>query len=130
MDINNMSSDSAGGAAEIKPQLPGQAELEKIFGGPISLAPARVANSPRLFHGKFADYLWCGRCKRTFANGIYRQVGDFRRCPYADCEGHASVDAMPWERIKTACPDYPDIPVTGTRYPMAPPLVPARAGFF
>jgi hypothetical protein len=122
-------------APKAKPDAPamgtlqlGQAELEKIFGGPISLMPSRVANSPRLFHGKFAEHLWCGQCKRTFPNGMYRQVGEFRRCPYADCLAHASVDAMPWERIKTACPEYPDIPVAGTRYPieLAPAAPSAR----
>jgi len=129
MNISNVAKRNPGAVAEGKLQM-GQVELEKIFGGPISLAPSRVANSPRLFHGKFAEHLWCGRCKRTFPNGMYRQVGEFRRCPYADCEGHASVDAMPWERIKATNPDYPDVPVAGTHYPMELPAAPARARFF
>lgn len=98
-----------------------QAELEKVFGGPINMGPARIADRPRLFHGKFAEHLWCGCCKRTFPNGIFRQVGEFRRCPYAACGGHASVDAMPWERVRASSPEYPDIPAIGVRYPLLLP---------
>lgn len=129
MNISNVPKRNAGAAVQRDVQ-PGQKDLEKLFGGPVSSTPARVANSPRLFHGKFADHLWCGHCKRTFPNGMYRQVGEFRLCPYADCDGHASVDAMPWERVKSTNPDYPAVPSSGTLYPMAPPAVPARAAFF
>jgi hypothetical protein len=129
MSASNAPKANAAASAEGKASA-GQTELERIFGGPISLTPARAANTPRLFHGKFADHLWCARCKRTFPNGVYRQVGEFRRCPYAACEGHASVDAMPWERLKAVHPEYPDVPVAGTRYSMEPPPAPARARFF
>ena len=112
---------------EVPPQ---QLELERLFGGPVSMVAPRVASSPRLFHGKFADHLWCGCCKRAFPNGMYRQVGEFRKCPYAGCDGHASVDAMPWERIKAGNADYPDSPVLGTRYPAQLPPPPARGAFF
>ena len=103
-----------------------QAELEKVFGGPISMVPAQIADRPRLFHGKLAEHLWCGRCKRTFPNGTFRQVGEFRRCPYADCAGHASVDAMPWERVKASSADYPEIPAAGIRYPLVVIVVPVQ----
>jgi hypothetical protein len=129
MNISNVPKRNAGAAVQREVQL-GQGELEKLFGGPVSTSPSRIANSPRLFHGKFADHLWCGCCKRAFPNGMYRQVGEFRKCPYADCDGHASVDAMPWERIKAGNPDYPETPAVGKHYPMQPPAPPARSAFF
>lgn len=129
MNISNVPKRAAVAAVRADVQL-GSAELEKLFGGPVSTVASRVASSPRLFHGKFADHLWCTCCRRAFPNGLYRQVGEFRRCPYAGCDGHASVDAMPWERIKAGNPDYPDNPVLGTLYPALLPPAPARGSFF
>ena len=104
-----------------------QADLEQVFGGPVNLAPLRMSERSCLFHGKFAEHLWCTCCKRTFPNGSFRQVGEIRLCPYAGCSGHASVDAMPWERIKVSHPEYPEVPVLGMRYTLAAGAAPVRS---
>ena len=91
-----------------------QVQFEDVFGGPVMMFQAGFAN---LLHGRYAEHLWCCRCKRAFPNGTYRQVGAVRRCPYADCGGHSIVDAMDWAVVRGMHVDYPYTPQLGTKYP-------------
>lgn len=111
----------SGDPAPAAPSERRRSEMERVFGGPVTFGAAHGSDRLRLLHGKFSEHLWCTRCFRAFPNGIYRQVGDFRKCPYAGCDAHATVDALPWEQIKAAHPDYPGTPEMGALYPQRPP---------
>jgi hypothetical protein len=95
-----------------------QARLDAVFGGPVILPRAALPNRPLLFRGRNAEHLWCRRCARAFPNGTYRQVGEMRHCPYSDCSGHSTVDALEWEKVRLTNADYPQAPLLGTKYPM------------
>jgi hypothetical protein len=99
----------------------GQARLNAVFGGAVILPKAAMPNRQLLFRGRNAEHLWCRCCARAFPNGIYRQEGNVRRCPYSDCAGHATVDALEWERVRGTNAGYPQAPLLGTRYPLGPP---------
>lgn len=107
----------AGGDAE--PAAPSdlrRSGMERVFGGPVTFGAALGSDRLRLLHGKFAEHLWCMRCNRAFPNGVYRQVGDFRKCPYTGCDAHATVDALPWGQIKDLHAAYPAAPELGAVY--------------
>ena len=111
-----------GGAAEqVASSSRRRNEMERAFGGPVTFGAALGSERLRLLHGKLSEHLWCTRCNRSFPNGIYRQIGDFRKCPYSGCDAHATVDALPWEQIQSAHPDYPGTPELGALYPRRPP---------
>jgi hypothetical protein len=97
-----------------------QERFDAVFGGPVTVPRTGIAFRQLLFHGKSSEHLWCRVCTRAFPNGTYRQVGEVRRCPYSDCNGHATVDAMEWARVQGNNADYPQVPLLGTAYPMGP----------
>ena len=97
-----------------------QERFDAVFGGPVTVPRSGIAFRQLLFHGKSSEHLWCRVCTRAFPNGTYRQVGEMRRCPYADCNGHATVDALEWARVQITNADYPQAPILGKAYPMGP----------
>lgn len=103
-----------------------QQRFDAAFGGPVTAPRSGVPMRQLLFHGKSSDHLWCRVCTRAFPNGTYRQDGDMRRCPYAGCSGHSTVDAVEWAKVQLSNAGYPQVPVTGTAYPMGP-AVPRRS---
>ena len=64
-----------------------------------------------------SPHLWCLHCERTYDRGKWRVVGQYQMCPYADCSGDAVLDAFDWAIVRDGHPEYPDVPVAGTRYP-------------
>lgn len=75
-------------------------EREAIFGRPSS------------------GYLWCLHCERGYPHGTYRQIGELQMCPYENCDGDAVLDAWDWATLMENHPEYPEIPVENTRYPL------------
>lgn len=62
-------------------------------------------------------FIWCLHCERTYVRGAYRKVHGLQMCPYPDCDGDTVFDAVPWGNIRGSRPEYPVIPIPGTRYP-------------
>jgi hypothetical protein len=70
---------------------------------------------------------WCASCYRTYRRGEYRIVNHRRCCPYEDCPGTLSWaddwakvrEYHTWADARAFAPfDFPEVPVTGRRYPV------------
>jgi hypothetical protein len=103
----------------------GLARFDAAFGGAVvALRPGSTI--PQRFHGRHTEHLWCSRCTRAFPIGTYRQEGDLRFCPYADCGAHSLVDAMDWAAVRVTNLDYPQTPQLGMRYAFVASAQPRR----
>lgn len=90
------------------------------------------------------EYLWCLHCEHGYKKGEYRwepsqwcaedavifreekmsqemiemALEPVKVCPYAGCDGDVEWDGWPWERIRKAHADYPEVPEEGRVYPL------------
>lgn len=89
-----------------------------------------------------SGYLWCLHCSRAYKKGEYRlkpsqwsaedavvfreekieqdtiemMLAPIEMCPYDGCDGDVIGYGLPWEFIREAHPEYPEVPEIGCRY--------------
>lgn len=74
----------------------------------------------KAFGRKDGDWVWCLNCQRCYQVGEFKMgvVDELEYCPYDNCDGDTLADSWPWERIREAHPEYPEIPERKKVYPM------------
>ena len=60
------------------------------------------------------EYLWCLHCEQTYKRGEHRlSKGGLKYCP--NC-GASDLESWEWEIIRSANPEYPEVPEKGKEY--------------
>lgn len=67
---------------------------------------------------KKGDWLWCFHCERVYKAGEYHETDDLQMCPYSGCDGSTVLDAWKWEGLREGHPEYPQVPIRETLYPL------------
>jgi hypothetical protein len=68
-------------------------------------------------HGKI-DWWLCRHCGRCYQDGERRIVAGRNMCPYLDCQGQVVGDTMSWDDARLRNADLPQVPRTGSIYPL------------
>jgi hypothetical protein len=63
----------------------------------------------------FKDYAWCCDCERAWPVREWEDERGNCFCPGSDCRG-SSMDARPWELVRTFDSSYPVEPERGRAY--------------
>lgn len=96
-------------------------QMEKTFGGPVVFGRATKSARSTWFWPASAPHLHCSSCLRSFPNGIYRQLGGFNKCPYADCDAAWPSETQDWSTVRLEHPNCPAVPWMAVQYPYKKP---------